>query len=119
MIVLDYMCKKCNKSCNVFHFQQEFIDWTSGNYDIDKFIQDTQLSAHNDVQEVLEWIPYGRLSDIKYISNDAFGKVYRANWIDGNISHWDDENQNWIRKDKNKHVILKNLDYSRNITSVL
>ncbi|PKC66443.1 hypothetical protein RhiirA1_535611 [Rhizophagus irregularis] len=122
-MVLNNKCKKCNYICNSIYFQQEFIDWTSGNDDIDKFVQNTQLSAHNDVREALEWIPYDKLYDIKYIAKDEFGKVYRANWIDGYISYyesdesWDNKNQNWIRKDKNIYVILKNLDYSKNITS--
>ncbi|PKK59564.1 hypothetical protein RhiirC2_794669 [Rhizophagus irregularis] len=115
MMVLNNKCKKCNKICNAIHFQQKFIDWTSSNDDIDKFIQDTQLSAHN-VDEALEWIPYGRLYDIKYISNDAFGKVYRANWIDGNISYWNDKNQNWIRKRINMLVKLKSLNTPNDLT---
>jgi len=48
------LCEVCNKenirsswckACNAKHFQQDFEKWTSGNVDIDKFIQDTQLSA--------------------------------------------------------------------------
>ncbi|GES97153.1 kinase-like domain-containing protein [Rhizophagus clarus] len=33
----------------IYVMQQNFKNWTSGNYDIDKFIWDTQLSAHDDV----------------------------------------------------------------------
>uniref|UniRef100_U9T5X2 Protein kinase domain-containing protein n=1 Tax=Rhizophagus irregularis (strain DAOM 181602 / DAOM 197198 / MUCL 43194) TaxID=747089 RepID=U9T5X2_RHIID len=55
----------------------------SGNNDIDKFIQDTQLSVRYDTKEALEWIPYDRLFNIEYIADGKFGKVYRANWIDG------------------------------------
>src|SRR5687768_5493071 len=101
MIVLNNICKKCNFACNAFHFQQKFIDWTCGNNDIDKFIQDTQLSAHVDVGKVLEWIPYDRLCNIKYIAKDEFNKMYSANWIDGEIICWDKDSQNWKRKDQN------------------
>ena len=78
-------CKECNqentwlnwcKACNAKHFQQNFENWTSGNVDIDKFIQDTQLSA-NSRYKVLEWIPYDRFYDIEYIAKGGFGKVYR------------------------------------------
>ncbi|EXX74577.1 hypothetical protein RirG_049770 [Rhizophagus irregularis DAOM 197198w] len=119
MMVLNYKCKKCNKVCNSMHFQQTFIDWTSGNNDIDKFIQDTQLSdAHDDVKKALEWIPYDRLYDVKYITkNDEFGKVYRANWIDGRLNEWNDKNQNWEREDQNMFVILKNLNNPAIVTS--
>ena len=37
MIVLA--CEKCNKICNAIHFQRNFKNWTSGNNDIDKYIQ--------------------------------------------------------------------------------
>ncbi|RGB42315.1 hypothetical protein C1646_810057 [Rhizophagus diaphanus] len=119
MIVLhSNKCNKCNKICNVIHFKQKFIDWTSGNNDIDKFIQDTQLSAHDNIEKALEWIPYDRLLyNIKYIAKDEFNKVYSTYWIDGEIFNWDYKNQNWKRENQNISVILKNLDYSKNITS--
>ncbi len=51
-----WTCEVCNQentgyewcnSCNARHFQQNFENWTSGNVDIDKFIQEVQLSANN------------------------------------------------------------------------
>ncbi|PKB98353.1 hypothetical protein RhiirA5_431500, partial [Rhizophagus irregularis] len=105
-------CKKCNCACYAIHFQQNFKNWTSGNDDIDKFIQDTQLLSVRDVNEALEWIPYERL----HITKDEFGKVYRVNWIDGNINNWDDKNQNWERKGHNMFVNLKSLNNSDNLT---
>ncbi|GET64805.1 kinase-like domain-containing protein [Rhizophagus irregularis DAOM 181602=DAOM 197198] len=116
MIVLNYDCKKCDSICNTIHFQHKFIDWTSGYNDIDKFIQDTQSSSHNDLKDALEWIPYDRLYNIKYIAEDEFGKVYRANWIDGYITNWDSKNQNWKRENYNMFVNLKNLNNSKNVT---
>ena len=97
------------------HFQQNFSKWSSGNVDIDKFIQDTQLSA-NYHQKVLEWIPYDRFYDIEYIAKGGFGKVYRANWIDGPIYNWDIKNQNWEHYGSNMLVALKSLDNSKNVT---
>ena len=119
------LCKECNqentsrdwcKACNAKHFQQNFENWTSGNVDIDKFIQDTQLSA-NYYDKVLEWIPYDRFHNIEYIAKGGFGKVYKANWIDGYITNWDNKNQNWNRCDSNKFVALKSLNNSKNVTS--
>src|SRR5205085_9645363 len=58
------ICKECKhaktdynwcQSCNSKHFQQNFKNWTSGNNDIDGFIQNAQLNAKNH-KEVLEWI---------------------------------------------------------------
>jgi hypothetical protein len=115
MIVLNIKCKKCNKICNARHFQQNFENWTSGNDDINKFIQDTQLMVHeyDEISHVLEWISYERFHGIKYIAEN---NVYRANWIDGCISKWDDETQNWKRY-QNMFVLLKTLNNSNNITS--
>ena len=121
----DDFCEVCNqkytaykwcKECDAKHFQQNFEKWSSGNVDIDKFIQDTQLSANNRFK-VLEWIPYDRFYDIEYIAKGGFGKVYKANWIDGFINEWDNKNQNWKRYESNKFVALKSLNNSKNVTS--
>jgi hypothetical protein len=117
LMVLNNKCKICDSICNAIHFQHRFLDWTSGNDDIDKFIQDTQLSAHDDdVRGVLEWIPYDRFYGIKYILKD---EIYRANWIDGYISNfrnWDDVNQNWKRNNLNMFVNLKSLNTPNDLT---
>src|SRR5690242_15673163 len=48
------LCRKCNQPrsyfsryhlCNSKHFQQDFDKWTSGNKEIDEFIQKVQLNA--------------------------------------------------------------------------
>ena len=120
MVVWNEICEKCNDICDAKHFQRNFDNWTSGNNDIDKFIQDAQLSVHSsqfDLVKALEWIPYDRFRDIKYIAKGAFGKVYRTNWIDGCIDEWNNENKNWKRKDPNMFVILKSLNYLTNFTS--
>ncbi|CAB4439799.1 unnamed protein product [Rhizophagus irregularis] len=112
------ICEECNKICLAKRFQQNFKNWTSGNNGIDKFIQNTQLSDPHDniVEEALEWIPYNRFYDIEYIAKGGFGKVYRANWIDGPIKEWDLENENWKRGRQNKFVAPKILDNSKNVT---
>ena len=107
MMVLKDICERCNEICHAIRFQRNFKNWTSGNNDIDKFIQDAQLSNHYFYYNTLEWIPYDRFYDIKYIAKGGFGKVYRANWIDGFIRYWDNENQNWKRLESNKFVALK------------
>jgi hypothetical protein len=110
MIVLYIKCEECNNACNSIYFQHNFINWTSGNNDIDKFIQSTQLSAHNKVSEALEWIPYNRFYNIRCIADGEFNKMYRANWIDGFISKWNNDNQNWKRLNPNMLVIQKILN---------
>jgi hypothetical protein len=103
----------CN-SCNARRFQQNFKNWTSGNDDIDKLIQGTQLTAIN-YMEVLEWIPYNRFYDIEYIARGGFGEVYKAKWIDGILLRWN--NKNWERYNSNEFVALKCLNNSENVTS--
>jgi hypothetical protein len=113
---LSEICEKCKSTCNAIHFRRNFKNWTSGNNDIDKFVQDTQLLEHTRywVKDAIEWIPYDRLNTNTI--KDKFDKVYRANWIDGNISLWNNIKQNWDRFNQNAPVILKRLDNSKNIT---
>jgi hypothetical protein len=123
MVVLNDICEKCSDVCNLIYFQRNFEIWTSGNNDIDKFIQSTQLSAHKKVSDALEWIPYNRLYDIKYFTESESDKVYRANWIDGHIEQlwyqnsWSIYNKNWSRENPNMPVILKILNNLTCITS--
>src|SRR6266498_6066929 len=56
----DYWCQ----SCNAKHFQRNFKNWTSENYEIDRLIRKAQLSAM-DYKEVIEWITYDRFENIK------------------------------------------------------
>src|SRR4051812_40082365 len=63
------LCKKCKQPknndywCRICVFQQNFQNWTSGNHDIDEFIQKAQLKARN-LGEVLEWIEYDRFENV-------------------------------------------------------
>ncbi|GBC27252.2 kinase-like domain-containing protein [Rhizophagus irregularis DAOM 181602=DAOM 197198] len=76
------------------------------------------VHKNNDIlQYAVEWIPYDRLNNIKYIVEDVeFGKLYKANWIDGYIQHWSDVNKNWRREGQNMRVFLKILNNSASIT---
>jgi hypothetical protein len=117
MVVLDInKCGKCGYMCNAIHFQYNFENWTSNNNDIDKFIQDSQLSAHNDAKKALEWIPYNRFQNINYIAEDKLNKMYRANWINGCINKWSDDNQDWKRKQPYIPVFLKICNNPASIT---
>jgi hypothetical protein len=104
------------QTCNSKRFQEKFNKWTSGNKDVDKFIQNNQLTAKNYYQ-LLEWIPYERFYKIEYIAEGGFGKVYKANWKDGYISHWDTNKNQWRRHSQNRNdfVALKSLDNSQNV----
>src|SRR5581483_839467 len=59
------LCNECKQPkgshrwCRICDFQPNFKNWTSGNNDVDKFIQKTQLKAKREY-EILEWIEYDR-----------------------------------------------------------
>ena len=106
MIVMHLMmdlCKECKQpnaflswcqSCNAKYFQQNFKNWTSGNHDIDKLIQNAQLKAKC-FGEILEWIEYDKFENVEYLAKGGFGTTYKAIWKDGFIQNWDNQ---WIRQ---------------------
>ena len=126
------LCKECKQpntgytgfywclSCNAKRFQQNFQNWTSGNHDIDKFIQKTQLKARN-YKEVIEWVEYDRFENVEYLAKGGFGTTYKAIWKDGYIRYWDSENNQWKRRIHTENggypVALKCLHNSQDITA--
>src|SRR5580698_9961941 len=118
------ICGECNKPgtgwkwcqlCNVERFSDNFKNWTSGNKDIDEFIQQAQLNAVY-CTKYLEWIPFEKFQNITYITKGGFGEIYSAKWSAGRILYWDIVNQKWSRK-SNEKVALKSLDNSADISS--
>ena len=115
------LCSECKQPktnydwcrCN---FQQNFKNWTSGNNDVDKFIQKTQLNAKSR-HEILEWIEHDRFEEIKYLAEGGFGTIYKAIWKDGYIKKWDSANNQWQRTKLHRGLVaLKCLHNSQNIT---
>src|SRR5271163_2200107 len=105
-------CNWC-KPCNAKRFEENFKNWTSGNKDIDEFIQQSQLNAVYRTK-CLEWIPFEKFQNVTYITRGGFGKVYSADWPEGYIECWDIENQKWVRDNWNNSlkVALKSFDNS-------
>ncbi|RHZ86540.1 hypothetical protein Glove_50g66 [Diversispora epigaea] len=104
--------KWCN-SCNSKRFQEEFHKWTSGDKEIDEFIQRIQLMANNH-EEVIEWIPFDGLKNITYLTEGGFSSVYKAIWPVGYIDSWNYKEKNWKRESQWEYVclkILKSLDF--------
>lgn len=109
------LCFDCNQlntffnwcqNCNSKRFQKNFNEWSSENKFIDKFIQNAQLKARNQ-WEVLEWIQYKNLRNIKFLAKGGFSIIYKAILLGGYIEEWDSEKQQWKRI-FNK---LKDVDY--------
>jgi hypothetical protein len=121
------LCKECKQPkitdgwCQC-KFQQNFKNWTSGNNEVDKFIQKTQLKAEESMQ-IIEWIEYDRFENVEYLAKGGFGTIYKAIWKDGYITTWDSENNQWKRGKtwvdnyENFPVVLKCLHNSQEITS--
>src|ERR1051325_7679648 len=118
------LCKECKQpkthyywchSCNAKRFQCDFKNWSSGNHDVDKFIQKAQLNAKNK-HEVLEWIEHDRFENIEYMAKGGFGTVHKAIWKDGPINKWYSENNQFERRGE-IDVALKCLHNSQDITT--
>ena len=119
------LCKECRQpninygcqACISKYFQQNFQNWTSGNHDVDEFIQKAQLKAKS-YEQVIEWIEYDRFENVEYLAKGGFGTTYKAIWKDGCINKWDYANLQFTRKkdEKGSPVALKCLHNSRDIT---
>ena len=87
-------CQQINTSkdwcqpCKSKHYQENFSNWTSGNPEIDKLIQQHQLAATKEAK-TLKWIPYENFRNIEKIGEGGFSKVYKAEWIEGTIGYHD------------------------------
>jgi hypothetical protein len=119
------ICGECNEPgtgwrwcqpCNAKRFKDNFKNWTSGNKEVDEFIQQSQLDAlHN--KNYLEWIPFEKFQNITYIAEGGFSKIYLANWPDEHIQYWDIENQKWYKHKNYYRYALKSLNNSSDISS--
>src|SRR5437763_14777501 len=95
-------------------YRSRIEKWSSGNENVDKVIRNAQLSAKNS-KCVLEWIPYNKFKDVKYMAKGGFGTVYFGYWVDGQILEWNKEFSQWRRHGKNI-VAFKRLHNSQFIT---
>jgi serine/threonine protein kinase len=98
---MDNKCQECGqkffsycKPCNSVHFRNNFVHWTSGDSNLDKVIQNSQLNAII-ISDLIEWIEYSNLENIELIAHGGFGSVYKAIWKDGPIVDDDDDEQAW------------------------
>ena len=78
--------------------------WTSGNKQIDDFIQKRQFKIHTDV--IFEWIPYNQFNDVELISKNDLITIYSAVWKNGPL-YYDYFNKKEWKRESDKKVILK------------
>src|SRR5579859_689865 len=65
------------KPCNSGHWRDNFPNWTSGDDNIDKLIQESQLGATYE-WDLLEWIEYSNFKNIEHVAEGGFANVYKA-----------------------------------------
>src|SRR5690349_8842740 len=88
-------CKKCGekytnayyKWCKPCVINDLKIKFTSGNENIDNFIQEIQLKMENSYNIGFEWIPYNQFSNINEIGRGGFATVYSAIWEGGPLEY--------------------------------
>ena len=114
-LVTSY-CAYC-ESCIRNFLKKDFSIWTSGNVEMDELIQQCQMKSLTPYN-IIEWIPYKDLENIKYLAKGGSGIISRANWIDGYIVSWSHKDNQWKRTYKGGLVALKCL-HSPNITAEL
>ncbi|PKY60026.1 hypothetical protein RhiirA4_412611, partial [Rhizophagus irregularis] len=94
-------------------------DWTSGNVQIDEFIQEMQLANISKHFTFFEWIPYIRFNGIKQIGkDDSTTLLYSATWMDGPLKYSYDYKKLSERVPDEK-VVLKCLINSQKINEFL
>ena len=61
---------------------------------------------------IVEWITYNNLQNIKYLTKGGCSEVYTANWIDGCYYEWDSKEQQQKRQFEGgvQYVVLKRLE---------
>ncbi|RGB40015.1 kinase-like domain-containing protein [Rhizophagus diaphanus] len=102
-------CENCVRN----YLIENFSNWTSGNDDIDNLIQKCQMESLMP-DNIVEWIPYSNLVNIKYLTKGGFSEIYTADWIDGCYDEWYSEKKQ-LRRFGTIAVVLKDLG---NIESV-
>ncbi|KAG9292377.1 hypothetical protein G9A89_015247 [Geosiphon pyriformis] len=114
-------CPKCQKTkldyiwCHSCLTPLKNLNWNSGNPEINAFIQSTQKNPVWQMNNYLEWIPYGRLTDIEFLGAGGQSTAFLANWRDGEKKTLYNENRKWLHKTKiPKRVVLKNLLSQKN-----
>ena len=101
------ICEYCVRN----YLKAKFSDWTSGNDEINKLIQKCQMETLMP-SKIIEWIPYNKLQNIKYLTKGGFSEIYTASWIDGRYWEWDTKKQQLTREfeSNSQAVVLKRLE---------
>src|ERR1043166_1176323 len=95
IVLSNVYCENCGKKCNtnslynwcklcfINDLKRNFINWTSENEKIDRFIQEMQSKFNDYNDKIFEWIPYNQFNEIKEISKNDSTTIYLATWKGG------------------------------------
>ncbi|RHZ44137.1 hypothetical protein Glove_756g20 [Diversispora epigaea] len=83
--------------------------WSSGNDNIDKIIQESQINSVHDLQ----WIPYDNFEEIKYIADGGHGSMSSAKLKNGTITDSNSVRRYWSYYLIGHSVALKEIKDSR------
>ncbi|RIB25339.1 kinase-like domain-containing protein [Gigaspora rosea] len=81
-------CRNCNRYntspswCQACDLQTVIQGWTSGNENIDDCIKEIQIKTTK-CDDVIEWIPFDRLDNLRKNGEYGFGSEFSAIWLDG------------------------------------
>ncbi|RIB07329.1 kinase-like domain-containing protein [Gigaspora rosea] len=105
-------CGSC-KQYNTFYAWCQTCDpktiiqgWSNSDV-IDNLVKDCIKEFQREAimhDEVIEWIPFDRLKEIKYIAEGGYGSVFSAIWLDGmRVTEYTDGN--WVRSRKESSTV--------------
>ncbi|GBC00367.1 hypothetical protein RclHR1_03830006 [Rhizophagus clarus] len=115
------VCENCQKECLATlycehcirsYLEEKFSKWTSRNDDIDNLIKQCQSESIGP-NKIIEWIPYDKLKNVKYLTEGGISKIYSAYWKDGHYNEWNSEKQQ-LERYGNEKVIVKRLENVKN-----
>ncbi|CAG8480510.1 12430_t:CDS:2, partial [Acaulospora colombiana] len=87
----------------------------SGSEKLDKLIKSSQNKA-NSATDYIEWIPFGKLDDVKFVASGQYGSVSSAIWMDGPRLSFNNETNSWERTGPTV-VALKTINDSKHLSA--
>ncbi|RHZ48665.1 hypothetical protein Glove_543g35 [Diversispora epigaea] len=101
-------CELCIRK----YLENNFGNWTSGNNEIDKLIQECQQKTISP-NSVIEWIEYDQFENIEHLTEGGCATIYTATWKDGGYDKWNSVYRTLERFGRQK-IVLKRLNNSNN-----
>ncbi|RHZ48671.1 hypothetical protein Glove_543g39 [Diversispora epigaea] len=92
------------------YLENNFGNWTSGNNEIDKLIQECQQKTIAP-DAVIEWIEYDQFENIEHLTEGGCATIYTAILKDGPYVKWDSDRQSMERFGR-LTIVLKRLNNS-------